>query len=103
MRMRPGFIAGLYVATGSRMARREKDEEDGSASDRAGHPYADNLYFGHRFYTGFYDRIGLSWERRLGRAFHLRIGARAHFTSTGYMGWQQTATLRFDLGAPLGR
>ena len=67
--------------------------------DLAGRPYADNLYFGHRFYTGFYDRIGLSWERCLGRAFHLRIGARAHFTSTGYMGWQQTATLRFDLGA----
>ena len=71
--------------------------------DLVGHPYADNLYFGHRFYTGFYDRLGLSWERRLGRAFHLKIGARAHFTSTGYMGWQQIATLRFDLGAPLGR
>ena len=63
----------------------------------------DNLYFGHRLYTGFYDRIGLRWERRLGHAFRLRIGARAHFTAEGFMGWQQTASLRFDLGERLGR
>ena len=71
--------------------------------DLAGRPYGDNLYFGHRLYTGFYDRIGLRWERRLGRAFRLRIGARAHFTAEGFMGWQQTASLRFDLGERLGR
>lgn len=67
--------------------------------DLAGHPYADNLYFGHRFYTGFYDRVALSWERRVGRFLRLKIGARAHFTATGYMGWQQTASLRFDLSS----
>lgn len=66
--------------------------------DTAGHPYADNLYFGHRFYTGFYDRIGLFWEPRIGKRVRFRLGARAHFTSTGYMGWQQTASLRFDFG-----
>lgn len=66
--------------------------------DTAGHPYADNLYFGHRFYTGFYDRVGLRWEPRIGKSVHLRIGARAHFTSTGYMGWQQTVGLRLDFG-----
>ena len=71
--------------------------------DLAGRPYGDNLYFGHRLYTGFYDRIGLRWERRLGHAFRLRIGARAHFTAEGFMGWQQTASLRFDLGERLGR
>ena len=66
--------------------------------DLAGHPYADQLYFGHRFYTGFYDRVALGWEPWIAPSVRLRIGVRAHFTSTGYMGWQQTAGLYFDLG-----
>ena len=65
--------------------------------DAAGHPYGDQLYFGHRFYTGFYDRIGLLWQPRIAKSIHLRVGARAHFTQTGFMGWQQTLSLRFDL------
>ena len=67
--------------------------------DLAGHPYADNLYFGHRLYTGFYDRIEAAWEPRLARGLRLRIAARAHFTADGFQGWQQVATLRFDLGS----
>ena len=66
--------------------------------DLAGHPYADNLYFGHRLYTGFYDRVGLGWEPRLAPGLHLRIATRAHFTTDGFQGWQQVASLRFLLG-----
>lgn len=71
--------------------------------DAAGRVFADNFYFGNRFYTGFYDRIELFWEPRIGQHARLRLGARAHFTADGFMGWQQVASLRFDLGAPLGR
>ena len=71
--------------------------------DTAGRVFADNFYFGNRFYTGFYDRIELFWEPRLGQHTRLRLGARAHFTAVGFMGWRQVASLRFDLGAPLGR
>ena len=71
--------------------------------DLAGHPYAGNLYFGHRLYTGFYDRVQLFWEPQLVRSVRLRLGARAHFTPDGFQGWQQTFSLRFDLGAPLVR
>lgn len=70
--------------------------------DLAGRPYADNLYFGHRLYTGFYDRLALSWDPRIGSGVSLHLGIRAHFSSAGFEGWQQVAGLRFDLGAPLG-
>lgn len=66
--------------------------------DLAGHPYGEQLYFGHRFYFGFYDRTLVCWEPRIARSVRLRIGARIHFTSNGFMGWQQTVGLRFDLG-----
>lgn len=69
--------------------------------DLAGHPYGEQLYFGHRFYFGFYDRTLVCWEPRIARSVRLRIGARIHFTSNGFMGWQQTVGLRFDLGTPL--
>ncbi len=69
--------------------------------DLAGHPYGEQLYFGHRFYFGFYDRTLVCWEPRIARSVRLRIGARIHFTSNGFMGWQQTAGLRFDLGTSL--
>ena len=67
--------------------------------DLAGHPYADNLYFGHRFYSGFYDRVEVSWERRLAGCLAFRISARAHFMEAGFMGWQQVASLRFDISS----
>ena len=70
--------------------------------DAAGRVFAERFYFGSRFYSGFCDRIDLHWEPRLGRYARLRIGARAHFTADGFMGWQQVVSLRLDLGAPFG-
>lgn len=70
-------------------------------ADLAVHPYADNLYLGHRFYTGFYDRVEVSWERRLASCLAFRISARAHFMEAGFMGWQQVASLRFDISSPI--
>ena len=69
--------------------------------DTAGRPLADNLYFGSRFYTGFYDRINLSWEPRIASFVHLRLFARAYFAGAGFMGWQSIVSLRFDAGAPI--
>ncbi len=71
--------------------------------DLAGHPYAGSLYFGHRLYTGFYDRVEFCWEPRLGRYARARLGARAHFTADGFQGWQQTLSLRFDFGGRMKR
>ena len=65
--------------------------------DLAGHPYGDNLYFGHRLYTGFYDRAELRWTPVTGRFVHFQLGIRAHFSADGIEGWQQVASLRFDL------
>lgn len=54
-----------------------------------------------RFYTGFYDRVEVSWERRLASCLAFRISARAHFMEAGFMGWQQVASLRFDISSPI--
>lgn len=69
--------------------------------DAAGRPLADNLYFGSRFYTGFYDRVCVAWEPRIAPYVHLRVAARAHFTPAGFQGWQSVLSLRFDTGAPI--
>lgn len=71
--------------------------------DLAGNLYGANLYFGHRYYTGFYDRVELHWDAKLAPGLRLRAGARAHFSQTGFMGWQQVVSLRFDLQSALER
>ena len=63
--------------------------------DEAGVIYGNNLYPGLPFYTGFYDRVELSWEPQLAKFLTLRVAARAHFAKDGFLGWQQVVSLRF--------
>lgn len=69
------------------------------AVDEAGVIYGNNLYPGLPFYTGFYDRAELSWEPKLTDYLSLRVGARAHFSKEGFLGWQQLVSLRFNLNS----
>ena len=67
--------------------------------DLGGAPYGHDLYFGSPFYTGFYDRLEAAWEPALTHYLSLRIAARAHFSSAGYLGCQQVLSLRLSLDA----
>ena len=67
--------------------------------DTAGNLYGENLYFGLPFYTGFYDRLEVSWEPEITRYVTLKVSARAHFGAAGCYGWQQQIGLVFDLDA----
>ena len=62
--------------------------------DTAGNPYGSNLYFGQPLYRGFYDRVELAWEPKITKILRLKLSARAHFNSTGFLGWQQVVSLK---------
>ena len=76
------------------------------SSDVSGVKYGNMLYFGNPFYrlreyssdrAAFYDRLDISYEPHIARFLTLRIAATAHFATDGFLGWQQTLSLKFDL------
>ena len=76
-----------------------------AVEDAAGVPYGERLYFrdpywqvrtGDAHLPAVYDRLEAYWQPRLGDFLRIRIAAIAFFNH-GFSGWQQTATLIFDL------
>ena len=76
-----------------------------SVEDSEGVPYGDRLYFREPYWqirTGdahlpaVYDRLEAYWQPRISDFLRIRIAAVAHFNH-GFSGWQQIATLVFDL------
>lgn len=67
--------------------------------DPAGDLYATGLYFGTPCYTGFYDCTEISWMPRISHYVFLRLAAKFHFGESGFLGWQQQFSLRFNLDA----
>ena len=67
--------------------------------DLAGRPYGGELYFCSPAYRGFYDRLECSWAPRLNRFMTLKLAAKFHFGSEGFLGWQQQLYLRVSLDA----
>lgn len=86
--------------------------------DSGGHKYGTwqngaGLYYADPFYklygdadadwkeTGFYDRVELFWQPRIADYLSIRLSFVGHFVggkgSFGYAGWQQKASLIFDL------
>lgn len=57
--------------------------------DLGGNKYGSMLYFGLPFYRGFYDRLELVWKPHIADWLVLQLGARAHFSKDGFLGWQQ--------------
>lgn len=80
--------------------------------DNAGVKYGTSLYFGDPFYrvhddgrsgAGFYDRLEVYYEPKLGDFIRLRLAALFHFHGTRYSGCQQVISLRFNLQELLDR
>lgn len=78
--------------------------------DNAGVKYGTSLYFGDPFYrvhddgkagAGFYDRLEVYYEPKLGNILTLRLGALFHFHGKSYSGCQQVISLRFNLQSML--
>lgn len=67
--------------------------------DLGGNKYGNNLYRGLPFYTGFYDRVVVSWNPRITDWCRLNLSARMHFAKSGFLGWQQVLSLTFNLDA----
>ena len=67
--------------------------------DLGGNKYGNDLYFGLPFYTGFYDRVEFAWTPALTRYLDLRLAVRAHFSTAGFLGWQQCFGLVVNLDA----
>lgn len=70
-----------------------------NGKDLGGTKYGNVLYRGLPFYTGFYDRVDLSWSPRITSWLGLELGARMHFSKDGFLGWQQVLSLVLDLDA----
>ena len=77
-----------------------------NVEDNTGVKYGPNVYYGDPFYrihddggleTGFYDRLEIYYEPKLGEFLSLRIAALFHFHGVGYSGCQQMVSLRFNL------
>ena len=69
--------------------------------DPAGIPYATNLYFGTPCFDGFFNLSELAWTPQIARNVQLRLAARFYISGQGFLGWQQIASLRFNLDALL--
>lgn len=67
--------------------------------DKTGAKYGNSLYFGNPFYRGFYDMLQFQWAPKVSAFLTLRLSARFHFASQGFMGWQQLISLDLDLDA----
>ena len=67
--------------------------------DPNGGIYGVNLYFGTPLYKDFYNYTEVAWIPQISHYFSLRLAARFHFTGSGFMGWQQQFSLRFNLDA----
>lgn len=76
-----------------------------AVEDSAGVPYGNRLYYRDTYWQvrtdpaalpAFYDRLEAYWQPRICDFLRIRIALVAHFNS-GYSGWQQIATLIFDL------
>ena len=74
--------------------------------DNAGVKYGPNVYYGDPFYrvhddgrleAGFYDRLEIYYEPKLGDFLSLRVEALFHFHGMHYSGCQQVISLRFNL------
>lgn len=74
--------------------------------DNAGVKYGPNVYYGDPFYrihsdgrlqAGFYDRLEVYYEPKLGDFLSLRVAALFHFHGMHYSGCQQVISLRFNL------
>lgn len=69
--------------------------------DPAGIPYATNLYFGTPCFDGFFNLSEVAWTPQIARYVQLRLAARFYVGKQGFLGWQQIASLRFNLDALL--
>ena len=76
-----------------------------AVEDSNGVPYAGNLYMRGAYWQvrtdpeqlpACYDRLEAYWQPRISDWLRIRIAAVAHFNQ-GFSGWQQIATLLFDL------
>ncbi len=67
--------------------------------DPNGGIYGVNLYFGTPLYKDFYNYTEVAWIPQISHYFSLRLAAKFHFTGSGFMGWQQQFSLRFNLDA----
>ena len=67
--------------------------------DPNGGIYGVNLYFGTPLYKDFYNYTEVAWIPQISHYFSLRLAAKFHFTGSGFMGWQQQLSLRFNLDA----
>ena len=74
-------------------------------ADSEGVPYGNRLYNRGAYWQvrtdpaqtpAVYDRLEVYWEPRISEFLKIRIAAVAHFNE-GFSGWQQIATLAFDL------
>lgn len=80
-------------------------------ADNAGLKYGNDLYLGDPFYrihddgtdgTGFYDRLELYYEPKIGDFLKLRVSALFHFNGSRYCGGQQMLSLHFNLNRLTG-
>ena len=67
--------------------------------DPAGVPYATSLYFGTPCYDRFFNLAELAWTPQIAHFLSLRLSARFYFNGSGFLGWQQICSLRFNLDA----
>ena len=76
-----------------------------AVEDSQGIPYGDRLYMRGAYWQvrtdpaklpAYYDRLEAYWQPRISDWLRIRIAAVAHFNE-GFSGWQQIATLMFDL------
>lgn len=80
--------------------------------DNAGIKYGPNLYYGDPFYRmhddgkngpGFYDRLEVYYEPKIGEYMTIRVSALFHFNGKRYSGCQQMVGIRFNLNELLKR
>ena len=83
-----------------------------SGADDGGFKYGSSLYYGDPFYrvhddgstgAGFYDRLELYYEPKIGDCLSIRVSALFHFNGAKYSGSQQMVCIRFNLSELLGR
>ena len=67
--------------------------------DPNGGIYGTSLYFGTPLYQDFYNYTEVAWIPRINHYLSLRLAAKFHFAGSGFMGWQQQFSLRFNLDA----
>lgn len=67
--------------------------------DTGGRKYGNDLYRGQPFYSGFYNRLDISWSPNITDWLGLCAGIRMHYTKDGFMGWQQRFGINLNLDA----